>query len=72
MQKGNGKVEDRIKDRYNGTNDPLAQKILEKQTVRKIPKAPEDETISTLFVGGIDDKTQKEQISVHFEKFGKI
>lgn len=27
MQKGQGKLEDRIKDRFNGVNDPLAKKI---------------------------------------------
>ena len=27
MQKGNGRVEDKIRERYDGVNDPLAQKI---------------------------------------------
>ena len=42
MQKGQGRVEDRIKDRYNGVNDPLAQKIIEKVKEFKYPDSPED------------------------------
>jgi hypothetical protein len=30
MQKGHGKLEDRIKDRFNGNNDSLAKKIVDK------------------------------------------
>ena len=54
MQKGQGKLEDRIRARYDGENDPLAKKILEKAEKMKVPHAPEDKSISTLFVGGID------------------
>ena len=30
MQKGQGKIEDRIKNRFNGVNDSLAQKLVDK------------------------------------------
>jgi len=42
MQKGQGKLEDRIKNRYNGVNDPLAEKIVDKVKKYDVPEAPED------------------------------
>jgi pre-mRNA-splicing factor RBM22/SLT11 len=53
MQKGQGKFEDKLKDRYNGVNDPLAEKIADKIKTFKVPEAPEDPNITTLFIGGI-------------------
>ena len=32
MQKGQGRLEDKIKSRYSGKEDPLAQKIIEYET----------------------------------------
>lgn len=57
MQKGQGKFEDRIKNRYNGVHDPLAEKIADKMKTFKVPDPPEDKSITTLFVGGIDQET---------------
>lgn len=62
MQKGQGKFEDRLKERYNGVNDPLAEKIAEKIKSFKIPDPPEDKEITTFFIGGIDQSTTKEEI----------
>lgn len=59
MQKGQGKVEDRIKDRFNGVNDPLAEKIADKMKEFKVPEPPEDRNITTLFIGGINDETDQ-------------
>ena len=30
MKKGNGSIDEKIRERYNGINDPIAKKILEK------------------------------------------
>ena len=62
MQKGHGKLEDRIKDRFNGKNDSLVKKIVDKIKDFKIPPPPEDESISTLFIGDIDNETSKDKI----------
>jgi len=56
MQKGQGKLEDRIKNRFEGVNDPLAEKIIDKVKQHKIPDAPEDKAITTLFVGGVNSE----------------
>ena len=72
MQKGQGKLEDRIKARYNGENDPLAQKIVEKTKSVKVPCPPEDYAITTLFLGGISEETSEDTIREHLESFGRI
>lgn len=39
---------------------------------REVPKPPADETISTLFVGGITDVIKKDDLAQNFEKYGAI
>ena len=72
MQKGHGKFEDRLKARYDGENDPLAQKILDKVKDRKVPPNPEDKNITTFFIGGIDESTSKEKLQAKFATFGEV
>lgn len=53
MKKGNGSIDERIRERYVGINDPVAKKLLDKISERaKVPDAPTDLNITTLFVGG--------------------
>jgi hypothetical protein len=43
MKKGNGSIDEKIRERYNGLNDPIAKKILEKYEAKtKVPEAPAD------------------------------
>lgn len=63
MKKGYGSIEDKIKERYHGINDPIANKILNK--IKEKPKAPEaplDLTITTLFVGGVTADTDESEL----------
>ena len=66
LKKGNGSIEQKIKNRYHGINDPVATKILSKIKERgKLPDPPEDKNITTLFLGGVKDTTEdviKEQL----------
>ena len=53
MKKGNGSIDDRIRERYTGINDPVAKKIMDKTSERaKVPDPPTDLNITTLFIGG--------------------
>ncbi len=51
-----------MKDRYYGTSDPVADKLLNRAKAMPVLKPPEDKTITTLYVGNlgedgyIDDK----------------
>ena len=59
MKKGNGSIDEKIRERYNGINDPIAKKILEKyETNTKLPQAPADAQITTLFLGGVSPELQ--------------
>ena len=72
MQKGQGRLEDKIRDRFNGTKDPLAQKIMDKIQECKVPEPPQDLRITTLFVGGITNETSQELLEESFQPFGEI
>lgn len=50
MPTDNGLGRQNLKDRYHGSNDPVAAKLL-----KKYLKTPEDTSITTLFITGIDE-----------------
>jgi pre-mRNA-splicing factor RBM22/SLT11 len=73
MKKGYGAVDDKIRDRYHGINDPVANKILSKiKEKSKLPEAPSDMSITTLFVVGVTEAMTEEDISEQMEPFGKV
>ena len=60
-------VEESIWQRFEGKDDPLASWILKEK-----PKPPEDESIKTLFVGGIKQILSKQDLKDYFENYGKV
>ena len=64
LRKGNGSIDDKIKERYNGINDPIAKKIMDKiEEKSKPPEPPEDKSISTIFLGGITEEMTEEMVA---------
>ncbi|KAI8093569.1 uncharacterized protein BX664DRAFT_295391 [Halteromyces radiatus] len=62
-----------IKDRYRGINDPVAKKILSKTTnMRSSLAPPEDKSVTTLFITGVEPKITQEDIKGFFYAFGEI
>eukprot|EP01083_Nonionella_stella_P048684 130004_1 len=77
-----------IKDRFYGVNDPVANKILKKydewtngtdneantnaKSNKEVPKPPQDTTIRTLFIGGIDWSISEDLIRSKFKAYGEI
>jgi len=61
-----------IKDRFYGINDPVADKMLKRAA--KMPKLepPPDKTITTLYVGGTDDRINENDLRDYFYQFGEI
>jgi pre-mRNA-splicing factor RBM22/SLT11 len=54
-------------------NDPIANKILSKITdSTKVPEAPADKEITTLFVGGITSQMTEADLHEKMGPFGKI
>ncbi len=62
-----------IKDRYYGINDPVANRMLAKANESKQDLAPpSDESITTLYVGGIDDRVTEDALKDAFYQYGQI
>ena len=65
-------VEERIRERFHGINDPIAKKILDRVKESNLPREPEDMNITTLFIGGVDETVSDDDIKKQFLQFGKI
>lgn len=61
-----------IKDRYYGVNDPVALKLLNKAGEMPSLEPPEDESIRTLYVGGLDARITEQDLRDHFYAHGEI
>ncbi|KAG7554418.1 RNA-binding domain superfamily [Arabidopsis suecica] len=61
-----------IKDRYYGVNDPVAMKLLEKAGEMGTLEPPEDESIKTLFVSGLNSRILEQDIHDKFYAYGEI
>lgn len=61
-----------MKDRYYGTNDPVADKMMKRITEMPRPVPPEDKSITTVYVGMVSDKVTEKDLRDHFYQFGEI
>ncbi|GER54965.1 pre-mRNA-splicing factor SLT11 [Striga asiatica] len=61
-----------IKDRYYGVNDPVALKLLNKAGEMPSLEPPEDESIKTLYVGGLDARITEQDLRDNFYAYGEI
>uniref|UniRef100_A0A2P2MKJ7 Uncharacterized protein n=1 Tax=Rhizophora mucronata TaxID=61149 RepID=A0A2P2MKJ7_RHIMU len=61
-----------IKDRYYGVNDPVALKLLSKAGEMPSLEPPEDESIKTLYVGGLDARITEQDLRDNFYAHGEI
>eukprot|EP00262_Sarcandra_glabra_P000126 TRINITY_DN1019_c0_g1_i1.p1 TRINITY_DN1019_c0_g1~~TRINITY_DN1019_c0_g1_i1.p1 ORF type:complete len:455 (-),score=60.81 TRINITY_DN1019_c0_g1_i1:212-1576(-) len=61
-----------IKDRYYGVNDPVALKLLNKAGDMPSLVPPDDESIKTLYVGGLDARVTEQDLKDHFYTHGEI
>eukprot|EP01067_Filipodium_phascolosomae_P008064 Filipodium_phascolosomae@DN677_c0_g1_i1.p1 len=62
-----------IKDRFHGMNDPVANKLLRRANedgTKVLP--PEDKSLVTLYVGGLDGRISDSDLRDHFYVFGEI
>ena len=62
-----------IRDRYDGTKDPVAEKMLRRTGEgAQALTPPEDGSICTLFVGGLDERVDEAALRDHFFVFGEL
>ncbi|VYS66120.1 unnamed protein product [Arabidopsis thaliana] len=61
-----------IRDRYYSVNDPVAMKLLRKAGEMGTLEPPEDESIKTLYVGGLNSRIFEQDIHDHFYAYGEM
>ena len=64
--------EQNIRDRYYGTNDPVAEKLLKRAASLPVLETPSDKTITTLYVGNVGDHLTEVDIRDQFYHYGEI
>ena len=52
----------KLKDRYYGTNDPVAEKLLKQASEMPKLSAPDDKTITSLYIGGVDEAVTEKDL----------
>jgi len=62
----------KIRDRYYGVNDPLANKMITKMKERPGMEPPEDKSITTLYVGGVTAEIGEKDLRDEFYAYGEI
>ncbi|KAK9718173.1 Pre-mRNA-splicing factor slt11 [Basidiobolus ranarum] len=60
-----------IKDRYYGSNDPVAKKILARANTSKL-NPPSDPTITSIFLHGITEEITEPDLHDYFYAFGEL
>jgi len=61
-----------IKDRFYGVDDPVAQKIMKRDSEAPKPEEPEDSTVSTLWVGGMTPSIGEKDLRDAFYSYGEV
>lgn len=64
--------EQNIRDRYYGVNDPVADKLLKRAATMPKLESPEDKTITTLYIGNINEHITEVDIRDNFYHYGEI
>ncbi|XP_024515749.1 zinc finger CCCH domain-containing protein 49 [Selaginella moellendorffii] len=57
---------------HYGLNDPVAAKLLKKAEEMSTLTPPDDATVRTLYVGGLDERVTTEDLKDNFYSYGKI
>ncbi|KAK0182050.1 hypothetical protein PV327_000221 [Microctonus hyperodae] len=58
--------------RYYGVNDPVADKLMRRAAAMPVLEPPEDQSITTLYIGGLGDTLSEKQLRDHFYQYGEI
>ncbi|CAG2062733.1 unnamed protein product [Timema podura] len=58
--------------KYYGINDPVAEKLMRRASAMPKLEAPEDKTITTLYVGNLGDKLTEKDLRDHFYQYGEV
>jgi len=72
LPKGGELANQKLRDRFHGENDPLAAKIMRKADDELTLMPPEDKSITTLYLGGMDPSVVEKEVRDKFYVHGEI
>lgn len=72
LPKGGELANQKLRDRFHGENDPLAAKIMRKADEDLTLLPPEDKSICTLYLGGLEPSATEKDIRDKFYVHGEI
>ena len=61
-----------MKDRFYGSTDPVAEKLMRKYDSMPKLAPPEDRTITTLYVGNVVEGVTEAHLRDHFYQYGEL
>mmetsp|Transcript_15451 Transcript_15451/g.39739 ORF Transcript_15451/g.39739 Transcript_15451/m.39739 type:complete len:443 (+) Transcript_15451:240-1568(+) len=72
MPEGGELSEQNIKDRYYGVNDPVANKMMKRVADMPTMTPPEDQSVMTLYVGGLTAEINEKDLQDVFYAHGEV
>lgn len=72
LPQGGELANQRLRDRFHGENDPLAAKIMRRGNEDMTMMPPEDKSITTLYVGGLETGVKEKDLRDKFYVYGEI
>lgn len=72
LPQGGELANQRLRDRYHGENDPLARKYFRKAEEDMTMQPPEDKSVTTLYIGGLEPGVKERDVRDQFYVYGEI
>uniref|UniRef100_A0A7S0ANN7 Pre-mRNA-splicing factor RBM22 n=1 Tax=Pyrodinium bahamense TaxID=73915 RepID=A0A7S0ANN7_9DINO len=72
LPEGGELANQKLRDRFHGENDPVAAKILRRADEEMTLLPPEDKSITTLYLGGLEYSVREKDVRDKFFVFGEI
>lgn len=72
LPEGGELANQKLRDRFHGENDPVANKILRRAEEDMTLQPPEDRAITTLYLGGMPAGVKEKEVREHFTVHGDI
>lgn len=72
LPEGGELANQKLRDRFHGESDPVANKILRRANEDMTLLPPEDQSVTTLYVGGLEPNTKEKDVRNQFYVFGEI
>jgi len=72
LPEGGELAHQKLRDRFHGENDPVANKILRRADEEMTLLPPEDKAVTTLYLGGLEPSAKERDVRDKFYVFGEI